>query len=127
LESLFVTIQYLVHGIKSVSDDCSLFLLPKLVRLGTTGFEVVGAIGGIGASFKVVSVSVGQEAGFIKIAPHLRVCDHPISPSACETPHKYPYQQAIGHAHTTGENGGWGKTKQRSENQVAFNSVIWAS
>jgi hypothetical protein len=27
----------------------------------------------------------------------------------------------IGRAHTTGENGKWGKTKQRSENQVAFN------
>jgi hypothetical protein len=26
----------------------------------------------------------------------------------------------IGSAHTTGENGKWGKTKQRSENQVAF-------
>jgi hypothetical protein len=30
----------------------------------------------------------------------------------------------IGRAHTTGENGKWGKTKQRSENQVAFNSVL---
>jgi hypothetical protein len=29
-----------------------------------------------------------------------------------------------GRAHTTGENGKRGETKQRSENQVAFNSVL---
>jgi hypothetical protein len=33
----------------------------------------------------------------------------------------------IGRAHTTGENGEWGKIKQRSENQVAFNSVLGPS
>jgi hypothetical protein len=33
----------------------------------------------------------------------------------------------MGRAHTTGENGEWGETKQRSENQVAFNSVLWPS
>jgi hypothetical protein len=35
--------------------------------------------------------------------------------------------QAIGRAHTTEENGKWGKTKQRSENQVAFNRVLGPS
>jgi hypothetical protein len=30
----------------------------------------------------------------------------------------------MGRAHTTEENGKWGETKQRSENQVAFNSVL---
>jgi hypothetical protein len=34
---------------------------------------------------------------------------------------------AIGRAHTTGENGEWGETKQRSENQVAFNSILGPS
>jgi hypothetical protein len=33
----------------------------------------------------------------------------------------------VGCAHTTGENGKWGETKQRSENQVAFNSVLGPS
>jgi hypothetical protein len=33
----------------------------------------------------------------------------------------------IGRAHTTGENGKWGETKQRSENQGAFNSVLGPS
>jgi hypothetical protein len=33
----------------------------------------------------------------------------------------------IGRAHTTGENGEWGETKQSSENQVAFNSVLGPS
>jgi hypothetical protein len=33
----------------------------------------------------------------------------------------------MGRAHTTGENGEWGETKQRSENQVAFNSVLGPS
>jgi hypothetical protein len=33
----------------------------------------------------------------------------------------------IGRAHTTGENGKWGETKQRSENQVVFNSVLGPS
>jgi hypothetical protein len=33
----------------------------------------------------------------------------------------------IGRAHTTGENGEWGETKQRSENQVTFNSVLGPS
>jgi hypothetical protein len=33
----------------------------------------------------------------------------------------------IGRAHTTRENGKWGETKQRSENQVAFNSVLGLS
>jgi hypothetical protein len=37
------------------------------------------------------------------------------------------YRPVIGRAHTTGENGEWGKTKQRSENQVAFNSVLGPS
>jgi hypothetical protein len=32
-----------------------------------------------------------------------------------------------GRAHTTEENGKWGETKQRSENQVAFNSVLGPS
>jgi hypothetical protein len=31
----------------------------------------------------------------------------------------------MGRAHTTEENGKWGETKQRSENQVAFNIVFW--
>jgi hypothetical protein len=31
---------------------------------------------------------------------------------------------SMGRAHTTEENGKWGETKQRSENQVAFNSVL---
>jgi hypothetical protein len=31
--------------------------------------------------------------------------------------------KSIGRAHTTGENGEWGETKQRSERLVAFNSV----
>jgi hypothetical protein len=30
-------------------------------------------------------------------------------------------------AHTTGENGEWGEIKQRSENQVVFNSVLGPS
>jgi hypothetical protein len=34
---------------------------------------------------------------------------------------------SMGRAHTTGENGKWGETKQRSENQVAFNSVLGPS
>jgi hypothetical protein len=33
----------------------------------------------------------------------------------------------MGRAHTTEENGKWGETKQRSENQVAFNSVLGPS
>jgi hypothetical protein len=33
-------------------------------------------------------------------------------------------KKPIGRAHTTGENGEWGETKQRSEKQVAFNSVL---
>jgi hypothetical protein len=33
----------------------------------------------------------------------------------------------IGRAHTTGENEKWGETKQRIENQVAFNSVLGPS
>jgi hypothetical protein len=33
----------------------------------------------------------------------------------------------MGRAHTTEENGKWGETKQRSENQVAFNSVLGLS
>jgi hypothetical protein len=37
------------------------------------------------------------------------------------------YIITMGRAHTTGENGEWGETKQRSENQVAFNSVLWPS
>jgi hypothetical protein len=38
----------------------------------------------------------------------------------------YP-NELIGRAHTTEENGKWGETKQRSENQVAFNSVLGPS
>jgi hypothetical protein len=34
---------------------------------------------------------------------------------------------SIWRAHTTVENGEWGETKQRSENQVAFNSVMGPS
>jgi hypothetical protein len=34
---------------------------------------------------------------------------------------------SIGRAPTTEENGKWGETKQRSENQVAFNSVLGPS
>jgi hypothetical protein len=33
----------------------------------------------------------------------------------------------MGRTHTTEENGKWGETKQRSENQVAFNSVLGPS
>jgi hypothetical protein len=33
----------------------------------------------------------------------------------------------LGVAHTAGENGEWGETKQRSENQVAFNSTFGPS
>jgi hypothetical protein len=36
-------------------------------------------------------------------------------------------KNVIGRTHTTGENGKWGETKQRSENQVAFNSVLGPS
>jgi hypothetical protein len=36
-------------------------------------------------------------------------------------------KEAVGRANTTGENGKWGETKQRSENQVAFNSVLGPS
>jgi hypothetical protein len=35
--------------------------------------------------------------------------------------------RTMGRAHTTEENGKWGETKQRSENQVAFNSVLGPS
>jgi hypothetical protein len=38
-----------------------------------------------------------------------------------------PRLKVMGRAHTTGENGKWGETKQRSENQVAFNSVLGLS
>jgi hypothetical protein len=34
---------------------------------------------------------------------------------------------SMGRAHTTEVNGKWGETKQRSENQVAFNSVLGPS
>jgi hypothetical protein len=37
------------------------------------------------------------------------------------------WEKTIGRAHTTEENGKWGETKQRSENQVAFNSVLGPS
>jgi hypothetical protein len=37
------------------------------------------------------------------------------------------HYSSMGRAHTTGENGKWGETKQRSENQVAFNSVLGPS
>jgi hypothetical protein len=37
------------------------------------------------------------------------------------------FVRPMGRAHTTGENGEWGQTKQRSENQVAFNSVLGPS
>jgi hypothetical protein len=36
-------------------------------------------------------------------------------------------ESGIGRAHTTEENGKWGETKQRSENQVAFNSDLGPS
>jgi hypothetical protein len=39
----------------------------------------------------------------------------------------YLNASVIGRAHTTEENGKWGETKQRSENQVAFNSVLGPS
>jgi hypothetical protein len=38
----------------------------------------------------------------------------------------YKYE-LIGRAQTTRENGKWGETKQSSENQVAFNSVLGPS
>jgi hypothetical protein len=38
-----------------------------------------------------------------------------------------PNVARMGRAHTTEENGKWGETKQRSENQVAFNSVLGPS
>jgi hypothetical protein len=37
------------------------------------------------------------------------------------------FHRPIGRAHTTEENGKWVETKQRSENQVAFNSVLGTS
>jgi hypothetical protein len=44
------------------------------------------------------------------------------------SPNRTGYEAfAMGRAHTTGENGEWGETKQRSENQVAFNSVLGPS
>jgi hypothetical protein len=39
----------------------------------------------------------------------------------------YRYFTLMGRAHTTEENGKWGETKQRSENQVAFNCVLGPS
>jgi hypothetical protein len=46
----------------------------------------------------------------------------------CSYNDKYSMQaNATGQALTTGENGEWVETKQRSENQVAFNSVLGPS
>jgi hypothetical protein len=41
--------------------------------------------------------------------------------------HSKLYVYIIGRALKPGENGEWGETKQRSENQVAFNCVLGTS
>jgi hypothetical protein len=63
----------------------------------------------------------------IKVQTELRLHYLSISLSLCDAKGKHLCTRLKGRAHTTGENGEWGETKHRSENQVAFNSVLWGS